>query len=360
MKRYGNLVILMAIIAVGAILRVYNFGFQPIACDEIYTLSISKMSVLSGFMYVLVNDCTPPLFYLFARVAYIAGGFADVAIRVPSIIFGILTIPAIFYLGQECKFNTHSDDRETIGIFAAAITAILYPLIYYSQFARAYMMVVLVSIVFFTVFLHIRNARGYVSIHYYILLGILGAVAVWIHLFAIFPVVATILTLFVTTARRNAMASASVVFLALLLLIPSFISTRETRAIEDFPGVAAMDLPVLIPIEFFNIGLFVLLPLVAFGIYLARNDKVALESLIIIFLSTLAGISVTLVTQVFPRYFLPIAPLLILFASFALSAIVSKTKDWAKPIVIAGFFIILILTQYTALTALYTVTRLTC
>jgi mannosyltransferase len=339
--------LLAGIMVVGIALRIYQLGFQPIACDELYTLDISRMGFIEGFLYVMVNDTNPPLYYLFTHLFY-------PGIRYASVLFGILTIPVIYFLGKEYR------DIQ-MGLLSAGIVAILYPMIYYSQYARAYAMMTFVMILFFIQFLRIRHNKNAPSSDYY-LLGIVAAIALWTHLYAIFPILVTFLILSTTTARTNALKASLPVIISLVALIPLFLSTIETRKEEygNFPGIPAQDLLYFIPIEFFNIGIFVIVPLILLGLYFTKTDRVSLELTGIVIGSALLGISVSFVTQVFPRYFLPLLPICVLFACIGLLGLLDRMKPWAKPIVITMFFLLLALTQYGSLLALYTVVRLSC
>jgi mannosyltransferase len=339
-------IILSGIVLVGIALRLYQLGFQPIACDELYTLDISRMGFIEGFLYVMVNDTNPPLYYLFTHLFY-------PGIRYVSVLFGILTIPAIYFLGKEYR-------NETIGLLSAGIVAILYPMIYYSQYARAYAMMTFVMILFFIQFLRIRHNQNAPSSDYY-LLGIVAAIALWTHLYAIFPILVTLLVIFLNN-KKNVVKSFVPILVTLVAFIPLFISTIETRKEEygNFPGIPAQDLLYFIPIEFFNIGIFVIVPLILLGLHFTKIDRVSLELVGIVVLSATLGISVSFVTQVFPRYFLPLLPICVLFASVGLLGLLDRMKPWAKPIVITMFFVLLTLTQYGSLLALYTVVRLSC
>jgi mannosyltransferase len=338
--------LLAGIMVVGIALRIYQLGFQPIACDELYTLDISKMGFIEGFLYVMVNDTNPPLYYLFTHLFY-------PGIRYASALFGVLTIPAIYFLGKEFK------DIQT-GLLSAGIVTVLYPMIYYSQYARAYAMMTFIMILFFIQFLRIRHNQNAPSSDYY-LLGIVAAIALWTHLYAIFPIMVTLLVIFINN-KKNVVKSFVPILVTLIAFIPLFISTIETRKEEygNFPGIPAQDLLYFIPIEFFNIGIFVMIPLILLGLYFTKSDRVSLELTGIVIGSALLGISVSFVTQVFPRYFLPLLPICVLFACVGLLGVLDRMKPWAKPVVITGFFLLLVLTQYGSLVAQYTITRLSC
>ena len=66
--------------------------------EELYTLDVVKLSLMG----IITNfDYTPPVYNLLAHFSYVLFNGYDVAIRFPSVIAGILLIPAAFYLGEE-------------------------------------------------------------------------------------------------------------------------------------------------------------------------------------------------------------------------------------------------------------------
>ena len=97
--------------------------------------------------YSLTTDCNPPLFYLIDSLSVWAFGATRFAERLPSVIFGILLIPAAYYLGKEWKGS------DTHGLLAALAIATLGPMWYYSQFGRVYMLQCLLFTVFCIIYL---------------------------------------------------------------------------------------------------------------------------------------------------------------------------------------------------------------
>lgn len=367
MKRL-TLYILSFFIFVGAALRIYRFDFQGLLCDESYTLMVSTTPFFEILKFTLFSDCNPPLYYLLAHAAYIVMGFADVAIRVPSIIFGILTIPAMYYLGNMFRLETGMKDGESLGLIAAAITTVTFPLVYYSQFARSYALFVFAMTVFFTIFVYIRRTTKNITpelnapIEDYFLIGLIGGICVWIHLFAIIPVAATIMTFFWTSANRNAIRASIVAFLVMSPLIPLFWVTRTQRALQNLTwGMDINTLLVYMPIEFFNLTYFILIPLIVIAVYIGRADNVTNELAIIGFISIGLGIVASFVTPVFPRYFFYMYPIFILLSSVTMAFIISKIKkDWGKVLAVGILLFLMLLLQYPALMTHYFTFRTIC
>jgi len=80
------------------------------------------------------HDFHPPLFYLFMKVWTSIFGYSEVALRMPSVIFSLLTGWFVYLIGKQLK------DKRT-GIWAAVLFLFNPLVVYYSQEARMYMMV---------------------------------------------------------------------------------------------------------------------------------------------------------------------------------------------------------------------------
>lgn len=122
--------LLLAITAVGALLRFYRLG-ADLWLDEIAPIlmygELSPLEVVGSYTRpnnhilntLLVNGATA----LFGR--------AEWAIRLPAALFGIATVPALYWLGR-----LGLDRRASLG--AALLLAVAQPHVAYSQNARGY------------------------------------------------------------------------------------------------------------------------------------------------------------------------------------------------------------------------------
>ena len=86
-----------SVLVLGAGWRLYGLNLQSAWADEITTLVITDPALTFGqFWQLVIADVHPPLYYLLLRFWSAAFGQSDVAARIPSAIFGILTIAAAF------------------------------------------------------------------------------------------------------------------------------------------------------------------------------------------------------------------------------------------------------------------------
>ena len=133
------LLALLAIMLLGAVLRFYGLGFQSLWGGELASWDFGGRDTISR---VFQDGTQPPLYFLILHFAWWVFGDSEWAVRLPSAVAGWLCIPAIYLLGKKLY-----SERE--GIMAALFLAVLWPAVYYSQEARPYALLILLSILTF-------------------------------------------------------------------------------------------------------------------------------------------------------------------------------------------------------------------
>lgn len=131
-----DLLALLTIMLLGAALRFYGLGFQSLWADELASWDFSQRDTVGR---VIRGDTQPPLYFLILHLWQWIFGDSEWALRLPSALAGWLCIPAIYLLGKRLY-----SERE--GLMAALFVAVLWAPIYYSQEARPYSMLILLSI----------------------------------------------------------------------------------------------------------------------------------------------------------------------------------------------------------------------
>ena len=124
---------LIAILFIASILRLYHLDFQSLWLDEIYTMNVaSPYQTYSNLIFeVNSREGFPYLYFITLKILFsIFGHTAEVA-RCFSVVFGILSVIAIYKLGKELL------SKES-GLFASFLLAINEYNIYISQDARPY------------------------------------------------------------------------------------------------------------------------------------------------------------------------------------------------------------------------------
>jgi 4-amino-4-deoxy-L-arabinose transferase-like glycosyltransferase len=205
---------LAGLIVLGAVLRLATLDQQSFWYDEAFTPVHVLHSGLGATLRAVVHhENTPPLWYLIAWGDARLFGDGALALRLPSALAGILTVPAVWAIGQQLA-------GRRAALIAAGIVAVNPLLIWYSQEARAYGLFVLMSAL--TMLFFVR-ALDEPTLRRMAAFALAGALALLTHYFAVFLLVPMVLWLLLDRARRPAalaaIAALVVVGLALLPLI---------------------------------------------------------------------------------------------------------------------------------------------
>jgi mannosyltransferase len=166
--------ILLSLTIIGAILRFFNLGFNSLWLDEATTYNIAIKSIPDIWQVTTGGEFNPPLFYWTEHIMLVFGN-SEVVLRFIPALLGVLTIPLIYLVGKEFM------DRNT-GIIAAAAFAFSPFLVFYSQEARAYSM--MLFFVTFSMIFYFRALKNN-DIRDWALFGILAALAFWSHFYAL-------------------------------------------------------------------------------------------------------------------------------------------------------------------------------
>jgi len=106
--------------------------------DEAISVSQAQVGFLSMLENIAVVDRHPPLHHAVLWLTVRLLGDGELAVRIPSLVAGTLTVPALYLLGRELY------DRRT-GLLAAAFGAASPLLVWYAQEARMYAFVALLA-----------------------------------------------------------------------------------------------------------------------------------------------------------------------------------------------------------------------
>jgi 4-amino-4-deoxy-L-arabinose transferase-like glycosyltransferase len=188
-SRYIQTLIVLTVI--GFFLRFCNLGYNSLWLDEATTYSISIKSFADIWQVTASGEFNPPLFYWAEHVMLMLGNNEFILRFIPALL-GVLTIPLFYLIGKEFL------DRN-VGIIAAAACTVSPFLIYYSQEARAYMMM-LFFVALATIFFLQAMKSG--SLMHWILFGVSSALAFWAHFYAFVMIAALVLCALLEWAPR--------------------------------------------------------------------------------------------------------------------------------------------------------------
>jgi 4-amino-4-deoxy-L-arabinose transferase-like glycosyltransferase len=230
-SRNGALWALGGLIALGFAVRFASLGVQSYHHDEVITVArVIPGSFVHMLEEVKGSESNPPLYYVLAWAWAKLFGTGEVAMRSLSALFGLGTVPLAYLIGAELS-------SRRAGLIAAGIVAVNPMLIWYSQEARSYAMLVFfgaASLLFFVRALRTREGRDLA------LWALASALALSSHYFAVFAVGIEAVWLLVALRDRwwavvPAVAGVAAVGLALVPLILAQVNPTHIGWIDHSP-----------------------------------------------------------------------------------------------------------------------------
>ena len=139
MNNQKEILLLILILITGTMLRFYRLDYQSLWVDEVYTYKDASSSLLKIILDPDKNINISPLYNLIVHPFTGHSNNQEAILRLPSLIFGSLSI-LLFYFVARNWFGKNT------GILAASILAISPFHVWYSQEARPYTMLVILSL----------------------------------------------------------------------------------------------------------------------------------------------------------------------------------------------------------------------
>ncbi|MFH1641567.1 MAG: glycosyltransferase family 39 protein [Nanoarchaeota archaeon] len=171
---YNTPLILFLILFLGFSLRFYNLSEESLWGDELATVKLSAQPL----SYLLNPKINLPVdtYHLILHYCMRIFGQSEFSVRFPAMIFGVFSIFVIYLIGKRV-FN-----RE-IGIFSSLILAISPFHIHYSQEARAYSLLMLLSLTSTYYFMKLIKSNDHKYIIVYTISTLIG---IYTHYFIFF------------------------------------------------------------------------------------------------------------------------------------------------------------------------------
>jgi len=208
-----------AVTVLAAVLRFYRIDHQGFWFDEGNTALLVHFSPGKMLGLIPQTESTPPLYYCVAWVWARVFGYGEAGLRSLSAVCGVLTVPVAYAAGARLI-------SRRAGLIAAALTACSPLLIWYSQEARSYEMLVFLSSVSLLAFAHAHATPTPRLLAAWV---IASALALATHYYAILVVVPSAAWLLWTyRTRRSVQVGVGVVGLCGLALIPLAIGQSGT------------------------------------------------------------------------------------------------------------------------------------
>ncbi len=187
---------LAALTILAAALRLSTLDLQSFWYDEAFTpVHVLHPSLWATLRSVVHSENTPPLWYVIVWADSRVLGTGEVALRLPSALAGIATVPLAWAIGRELTA------RRATAIATAAFVAVNPLLVWYSQEARAYGLFVLLVAAAMLCFLRALQAptRGRMAAF-----ALTGSLALLSHYFAVFLLIGMVMWLAWDRTRRHA------------------------------------------------------------------------------------------------------------------------------------------------------------
>lgn len=206
----------------GAALRFWRIGHQSYWYDESATLELVRQS-FTGMLGQLPHlEGTPPLYYCLAWVWTRIFGFSEAGLRSLSAVAGVCVIPMVYVTASKLL-------SRRAGLIAAALTACNPMLIWYSQEARAYSLLVAMATLSLLAFVHLLSSRP--AGRWFAAWALAAALTLVTHYYGVVAVVPQALWLLWVHRRDPRMWSAiSLVGAVGLALIPLAHAQRQNPA----------------------------------------------------------------------------------------------------------------------------------
>jgi mannosyltransferase len=238
----ATLAALAGLVVAAAALRFPTLDLQSFWVDEGATVRLLR-SDLDGLLDgIPETEKTPPLYYVLAWLWTRPFGTGEVGVRSLSALIGVLTVPVAFALGRELV-------SERAGLLAAALAAVNPLLVWYSQEARAYALLVLLSAL--ATLYCVRASRDEDDRRSLRWWAVCSALALATHYFAIFVVGPLTLWLVARRRRRRpALVASAVIGIAGLALLPLAIEQSENPGSNFITGTALGTRLLQVPKQF--------------------------------------------------------------------------------------------------------------
>ena len=220
--------ILWGLIVVATVIRIVTIDNQSYWADEALTAYEAHLPFRAMLDSVVRVETTPPLYFVLIWGWAKAFGTSEVVLRSVSTLAGVALVP-IAYLAARDLISRWA------GVIAAALVTVNPFLIWYSQEARAYMLVALLTGASFWLFVRARANPSHRNLAWW---AVCSSAAVMTHFFAGFVLVPEALWLLWVARTRATGLAVGVVAAAQLAMLP--FAVGDTSASHGVGWIAAI------------------------------------------------------------------------------------------------------------------------
>ncbi|MDQ3249241.1 MAG: glycosyltransferase family 39 protein, partial [Chloroflexota bacterium] len=174
-------------------LRIYQLDAQSLWYDEGVTADVAQRNLVELTRWT-ANDIQPPLYYYIVAGWGRLAGWSEWSLRFPSAFFGTLLVPTLTML------TVRLSGRRGAGGLAAFFTALHPLLLYYSQEARMYTLLLVLGVL--TAYCVVRSAwDGHDRLGFFAYI-LIATATIYTHYFAFFLLLALAIAFFLDQFRQ--------------------------------------------------------------------------------------------------------------------------------------------------------------
>jgi mannosyltransferase len=210
---------LAALTLLAAVLRLSTLDLQSFWYDEAFTpVHVLHASLAATLRSVVHTENSPPLWYVLEWADARLLGTGEVALRLPSALAGIATVPVAWAIGREVAYPPDTPPARRAAILCAALVAVNPLFVWYSQEARVYALFVLTGALAMLCFL---RALREPTPRRMAAFALTAALALLTHYFAVFLLAPMALwLLWDRRTRRAALVAIGVLVVVGVALLP--------------------------------------------------------------------------------------------------------------------------------------------
>lgn len=334
---------LLLILVVGGLLRFYKLDFQSIWVDELHTMieCNPEITYKESYKIAAFREQMPQLYFLLVKVFSTIFGHTPFVTRAFSVLVGTISLYGIYLLGKEII-------NARLGLIAAALLAVNIFHISYSQEARPYAMLALMTIFSFYRLVIFIKRSSYLNAFYF---GLFSALMINTHFFGLFTLIAQALIIlfflfdFKKEERINFLIKSLFAGLTIIVLwLPSILIFLHVMTIKSFWILPpSLDVYTQLFKEFFGNSesvVFMLFILITFYFVKLFDEKridkspYRYNNILMSFVVFTSWIFITLfiplvrsyldIPMIISRYFIGVLPAVLLIAAIGLYSIKSN------------------------------------
>ncbi|HET9093932.1 MAG TPA: glycosyltransferase family 39 protein, partial [Solirubrobacteraceae bacterium] len=212
---------ILLLTALGALLRFYAIGHQGFWFDEAYTAYLVQKAPVHMLGLLPHLESTPPLYYCVAWVWSRIFGVGPAGLKSLSALCGTLTIPLAYAAAAKLLPSRRA------ALIVAALTACNPLLVWYSQEARAYEMLVMFSAATLLAFAHVRERPRGKAVAWWAAACILALLTHYYAVILVAPEAAWLL--YLHRRSRALQTGIAAILLVGLALLPLALQQNSTR-----------------------------------------------------------------------------------------------------------------------------------